>query len=136
MKPPLFATIKTTNYLPNALALREAEDNDAQAAIWLDADANVAEGNNLNVGFVSAEGELLLPPWESILAGCTARRLLQMAPELVGEVEGLTGVRVGKVGVAEAKRCKEMVLLGSFVGVVPVVRWDGVNIGNGKLTLT
>lgn len=134
IKSRFFATIKTTNYLPNALALREAEEKGAQAGIWLDEEGNVAEGNNLNVGFVSNEGVVLLPPFDRILPGCTARRLLHLVPELVKEavVPGLKGVRLAKIPVAEAKNAAEMMLLGSFVTILPVVEWDGKAIGNGK----
>jgi len=134
IKPKVFATIKTTNYLPNALALREAEENGAQAGIWLDEESNVAEGNNLNVGFVSNEGEVLLPPFDSILPGCTARRLLHLVPELVKEnaIPGLQGIRLAKIPVTEAKKAAEMMLLGSFVTILPVVQWDGKPIGNGN----
>lgn len=133
IKAKAFATIKTTNYLPNALALREAEEKGAQAGIWLDEEGNVAEGNNLNVGFVSNDGEVLLPPFESILPGCTARRLLHLVPELVKEnaVPGLKGIRLAKLPVSVAKQAAEMMLLGSFVTILPVVQWDGQPIGNG-----
>ncbi|XP_073391152.1 D-amino-acid transaminase, chloroplastic isoform X3 [Physcomitrium patens] len=133
IKPKMFATMKTTNYLPNALALREAEEKGAQAGIWLDEEGNVAEGNNLNVGFIS-EGELLLPPFDSILPGCTARRLLKLVPELVKKniIPGLKGVTLAKISLAEAKKSAEMMLLGSFVTVLPIVEWDGKPVGNGK----
>lgn len=132
IKPKMFATMKTTNYLPNALALREAEEKGAQAGIWLDEEGNVAEGNNLNVGFIS-EGELLLPPFDSILPGCTARRLLKLVPELVKKniIPGLKGVTLAKISLAEAKKSAEMMLLGSFVTVLPIVEWDGKPVGNG-----
>ena len=134
IKPKRFATIKTTNYLANALALREAEEKGAQAGIWLDEEGNVAEGNNLNVGFVSNDGVVLLPPFASILPGCTARRLLQLVPELVkeGVIPGLKGVRLANIPVAEAKNAPEMMLLGSFVTILPVVEWDGKLVGNGE----
>ena len=123
VKPKVFATIKSTNYLPNALALMEAEEKGAQAGIWLDEESNVAKGNNMNIGFVSNEGEVLLPPFDSILRGCTTRRLLHLVPKLVKEnaVPGLKGIKLAKIPVTEAKKAAEMMLLGSFVTILPVL---------------
>lgn len=85
IKDHFFATVKSTNYLPNALVVREAEEKGASVGIWLDEEGNIAEGQNMNVGFVTTDGELLLPPFDRILSGCTARRVLELAPKLVTE---------------------------------------------------
>jgi 4-amino-4-deoxychorismate lyase len=53
IKPPFFATVKSTNYLPNALVVADAKSRGAEYGIWLTADgAHVAEGPSMNVGFV------------------------------------------------------------------------------------
>ena len=136
IKDPKFATIKSTNYLPNALVVCEAEEKGASAGIWLDNEGYIAEGQNLNVGVISREGELLLPLFENILSGCTARRVIELVPELVkaNAAPGLKGVQLKKITLKEAKEASEAMLLGSGVLAVPIVEWDGKPIGNGKRT--
>ncbi|KAL3325092.1 hypothetical protein AABB24_038942 [Solanum stoloniferum] len=131
IKPPQFAVMKSVNYLPNALSKMEAEENDAYAAIWLDGDGFVAEGPNMNVAFVTKEKELLMPCFDNILSGCTAKRVVVLAENLVKEGK-LRGIRVENVSVEDAKRADEMMLIGSGVLVRSVVQWDEEVIGNGR----
>ncbi|CAA0816327.1 D-amino-acid transaminase- chloroplastic [Striga hermonthica] len=132
MKPPLFATAKTVNYLPNALAKMEAEERGAYASVWVDEEGFVAEGPNMNVAFLTSSRELVVPPFEKVLAGCTAQRLLELAGGMVREGR-LTGVRVRNLRVEEAKGSAEMMFVGSTLPVLPVVEWDGKAIGDGKV---
>lgn len=131
MKPPQFAVMKNVNYLPNALSKMEAEENDAYAAIWLDNDGYVAEGPNMNVAFVTKENELLMPKFDKILGGCTAKRVLTLAECLVKEGK-LKGIRIENVSPEEGKKADEMMLIGSGVLVRSVVQWDDHTIGDGK----
>lgn len=131
IKPPQFATMKSVNYLPNVLSKMEAEEKGAYAAIWLDGNGLVAEGPNMNVAFVTKEKELLMPNFDNILSGCTAKRVLTLAAELVREGK-LQGVNLRNVTVEEGKKADEMMLIGSGVLVRPVVQWDEQAIGDGK----
>uniref|UniRef100_A0A2P2QMA9 Uncharacterized protein n=1 Tax=Rhizophora mucronata TaxID=61149 RepID=A0A2P2QMA9_RHIMU len=131
IKPPQFATMKSVNYLPNVLSKMEAEDNDAYAAIWLDDDGFIAEGPNMNVAFVTKEKDLIMPHFEKILSGCTAKRVLTLAEGLVRQGK-LRGIKAGSVTVQEGKKAEEMMLIGSGVLVRPVVQWDEQIIGDGK----
>ncbi|XP_060169385.1 D-amino-acid transaminase, chloroplastic-like isoform X1 [Lycium barbarum] len=131
IKPPQFAVMKSVNYLPNALSKMEAEENDAYAAIWLDGDDFVAEGPNMNVAFVTKDKELLMPCFDKILSGCTAKRVLVLAAKLVKEGK-LQGIRVDNVSVEDGKRAEEMMLIGSGVLVRSVVQWDEEIIGYGR----
>ncbi|KAF7151328.1 hypothetical protein RHSIM_Rhsim02G0181200 [Rhododendron simsii] len=131
IKPPQFAIMKSVNYLPNVLSKMEAEENGGYAAIWLDNEGYVAEGPNMNVAFVNKDKELLMPHFDKILSGCTARRVLVLAEGLVKEGK-LSGMRVGNVTVEEGKRADEMMLIGSGVLVRSVVQWDEQIIGDGK----
>lgn len=131
IKPPQFATVKSVNYLPNVLSKMEAEENGAFAAIWLDNDGFVAEGPNMNVAFVTKEKVLVMPCFDKILSGCTAKRVLALAEGLVREGK-LHGIKVDSVTVDEGKKADEMMLIGSGVLVRPVVQWDEQVIGNGK----
>lgn len=131
IKPPQFATVKSVNYLPNALSKMEAEENDAYASIWLDNDGFVAEGPSMNVAFVTKEKDLLMPAFDKILSGCTAKRVLTLAEGLVKEGK-LHGIKIDDVTVEEGKKADEMMLIGSGVLVRPVVQWDNQVIGDGK----
>ncbi|KAH8482635.1 hypothetical protein H0E87_029908 [Populus deltoides] len=131
IKPPQFATVKSVNYLPNALSKMEAEENDAYASIWLDNDGFVAEGPSMNVAFVTKEKDLLMPAFDKILSGCTAKRVLTLAEGLVKEGK-LHGIKIDDVTVEEGKKADEMMLIGSGVLVRPVMQWDNQVIGDGK----
>jgi 4-amino-4-deoxychorismate lyase len=85
----------------------------------------------MNVAFVTADGALKHPTFDHILAGCTALRLLDLARAL--ESRGLvSGISVCDIPVDEARRSREMLLLGSSVKVAPIVQWDAQTIGDGK----
>ncbi|MCO5588964.1 hypothetical protein L7F22_042928 [Adiantum nelumboides] len=136
MKAPLFATMKNVNYLPNVLSLLEAEEQGAFAGIWVDDEGFVGEGPNMNVAFVNAAGELIFPAFDKILTGCTARRTLTLAQESLGGLKSpignLKGAIVRSISAQEGKSASEMMLLGSSLPIVPVVQWDGQQIGNGE----
>lgn len=131
MKPQLFATMKNVNYLPNALAKMEAEEQGAFASIWVDDEGFVAEGPNVNVAFITKDKELILPVFDNILRGCTAVRLLELAPKLV-EKGLLKSVKTENIKVEDAKLSDEMMYVGSTLPVLPIVSWDDKPIGDGK----
>ncbi|XP_020960754.1 D-amino-acid transaminase, chloroplastic isoform X2 [Arachis ipaensis] len=131
IKPPQFATTKSVNYLPNVLSKMEAEEAGAFAGIWLDHEGFVAEGPNMNVAFVTKEKELIMPHFDKILSGCTAKRILTLAEKLLSKGK-LRGIRMKHVTVEEGKSSAEMMLIGSGVLVCPVVQWDEQVIGDGK----
>lgn len=131
MKCPLFATMKNVNYLPNVLSKMEAEEQGAFASIWVDDEGYIAEGPNVNVAFISQDKELILPSFEKILSGCTAKRLLQLAPKLV-EQGILKDVKTANLTVDEAKGAAEMMYVGSTLPLLPIIEWDGKPIGDGK----
>ncbi|KAK9049243.1 hypothetical protein SSX86_031790 [Deinandra increscens subsp. villosa] len=132
MKVPMFAISKNVNYLPNVLSKLEAEEKGAFASIWVDDEGFIAEGPNVNVGFITHEKELILPFFDKILSGCTAKRLLELAPKLV-ENGSLKSVKVGNITVEEAKQAAEMMYIGSTLPVLPIIEWDEKPIGDGKV---
>lgn len=130
MKHPFFAGIKSVNYLPNALAMAEAEERGAFASVWVDEGGYVAEGPTMNVAFVTAGGELVLPAFDKILSGCTAKQLLALAPKLV-EAGLLKSVHDARISADEARQCAEMMFLGSGLPLLPVIERDGQPVGDG-----
>jgi 4-amino-4-deoxychorismate lyase len=131
IKPALYAITKATNYLPNVLMQMEAKAAGLDNGIFVDADGHVGESSNMNVAFVTADGVLRHPRFVHVLPGCTSLRLLELARGLVGHGL-LTGVEVCDIPVAQARRAREMLMLGSSIKVAPVVAWDGQPIGDGR----
>ncbi|XP_057443230.1 D-amino-acid transaminase, chloroplastic-like [Lotus japonicus] len=131
IKHPQFATTKSVNYLPNVLSKMEAEEVGAFAGIWLDDEGFVAEGPNMNVAFVTKEKVLIMPYFDKILSGCTAKRVLSLAECLLREGK-VQRIKTKNVTVEEGKQADEMMLIGSGVLVCPVVQWDEQVIGDGK----
>ena len=131
IKPPFFARVKSTNYLPNVLVVLEAKDKGADNGVFIDHHGMIAESSNMNVAFVTRDGVFRHPPFDAILSGVTVQRLFQLARRLV-ESGDLKDIRIGDVPVEEGKAAAEMMLVGSSVKVAPVVEWDGRPIGDGR----
>nr|ACJ84969.1 unknown [Medicago truncatula] len=131
MKAPLFATMKNVNYLPNVLSVLEAEEKGAFGSIWIDEVGYIAEGPNVNVAFITQEKELVMPFFDNILYGCTAKRLLELAPKLVDQ--GVLKSVTTKNMTVEARGAVEMMYVGSTLPVLPIIMWDDQPIGDGKV---
>ena len=48
----------------------------------MDSEGFVAEGSVMNIGIITHEGELVVPPFEQTLAGVTLQRLLHLLREV------------------------------------------------------
>lgn len=131
IKPPLFARIKSTNYLPNVLVVLEAKDRGADNGVFIDQRGNVAESSNMNIAFVTKDRLFRHPPFEAILSGITIQRVLEFTQRLVTQ-GALRAVRLADIPVAEGRGAAEMMLIGSSIKIAPVVEWDGQKIGDGK----
>jgi len=131
IKPPFFARVKSTNYLPNALVIMEAKDHGADNGIFIDHRGLVGESSNMNVACVTKDRVLRHPTFDAILTGITVQRVLQLAQRLV-EQGDLRAIEVADLSVAEARAAVEMLMLGSSIKVAPIVQWDGQPIGDGQ----
>lgn len=131
IKPPYFARVKSTNYLPNALVILDAKDHGADNGIFIDERGLVGESSNMNVAFVTHDRVFRHPKFDAILSGITIQRIMELAQQLVQQGD-LKDIVVDDIAVEEGRAAAEMMLVGSSVKVAPVVRWDGQPIGNGK----
>lgn len=131
IKAPIYAITKATNYLPNVLMQMEAKEAGFDTGVFIDADAHVGEGSNMNVAFVTDDAVLVHPTFDHILAGCTSLRMLELAKQLQDRGV-LKHIEVRDVTVPEARAAREMLLLGSSVKVVSIVQWDDQTIGDGR----
>ncbi len=117
---------KLGNYLASALALRTARDAGAEEALVVNREGLVVEGPTSNL-FAVLKGELVTPPLEAgILAGITRGRVLALAAE-----QGIA-VRFRALTIAELQQADELFLTSTIREIVPVVRVDGLTIGDGK----
>ena len=84
IKAPSMATIKSNNYLPNALAQDDAEaDPNATHGIFVDQDGYVSEGGTFNVAFITNDDELVVPTFDNSLAGTTILRIMELIPKVM-----------------------------------------------------
>ena len=118
--------IKSLNYLNNILAKIEALQSGVVEAIMLNKDGYVAEctGDNL---FIFSEGKLQTPPPHAgILEGITRGVVMDLAREIDIPVEERQLTRFD-LYVAD-----ECFLTGTAAEIVPVVRIDSRDIGDGQ----
>jgi len=131
IKPPLFARIKSTNYLPNVLVVVEAKDLGAENDVFIDQRGMVAESSNMSLAFVTKDRVFRHPPFDAILSGITIQRVLDFAQRLMQQ-GALVAVRLADIPVEEGHAAAEMMLIGSSIKVAPVVEWDEKKIGDGR----
>lgn len=131
VKSGIFATIKSCNYLPNALLKKQAVDAGADFAVAFDENGFVAEGATENVGIVDASGRLRVPGPDRILSGTTMNRALELAEPLVRDAL-LSGIVRGPITREELQTAREILIFGTTPDVTAVVSLDGRPIGDGK----
>jgi branched-chain amino acid aminotransferase len=131
VKPGMFATVKTCNYLPNVLMKKEAVDLGVDFTVSLDEHRNLAEGATENIGIVTRGKELFMPPSEHVLAGTTARRTMEFAQQLKGE-RMLTAAEFRHISMGMVRCAAEMHIYGTTPNITPVTVFDGKPVGNGK----
>jgi len=119
--------IKTVMLLPACLAKEAARKEGAQEAWFIDSDGFVTEGASSNAWIVVDGGTVItrqIAP--DILAGVTRATL----------IEGLTRQGISLMErpfrISEAQSAREAFITSATNTVMPVVRIDGVAIGDGK----
>jgi branched-chain amino acid aminotransferase len=130
-KPPLYATIKNCNYLPNMLMRKEAADRNMHFVMSYDSKGHLAEGATENMGVVTHARELLFPHIEGILAGTTMVRVMELAEGLVKSGE-ITRVGFADLPLDAVRSAAELLVVGTTLDVVAVTRYDDRPVGNGK----
>ena len=135
MKPQLLATIKSNNYLLNVLTHMEAIDLGGTFGILVDDDGYVAESCVLNAVFITKDHTLRTPPFDGILFGTTVRRVMDLASEVLIEEGLISSVDQSPVLASDVSgdQVTEMFLCGGDTHLYPVVSWDGLAVGDGKV---
>ncbi len=118
--------IKSVALLPNVLAKQQARENEAYEAWFVDAEGLVTEGASSNAWIVTKDGKVVTRSAEhGILAGITRSVLTDVLAALQIKFEERPFTP------AEAYEAAEAFVTASSQIVMPVVRIDGRNIGNG-----
>ncbi len=132
VKPTYFATVKSCNYLPNVLMKKEAVDWNVDFVISVDENGNMGEGATENIGFITRDNRLIMPPAERVLQGTTVARVFRLAEEILKPAGIISDVAYENISVAGAKNVKEIVIIGTTPDIVPVVEFEGEPVADGK----
>jgi len=118
--------IKTTSYLQNLLAKREALESGADEAIFLNEKAEVCEGSMTNL-FILSGATLVTPALGcGVLAGITREAVLELARRF-----GMETLET-RFGVDEIAGAGEAFLTNSVIGLMPLVSIGGKPVGSGR----
>lgn len=119
--------IKSVSLLPNVLAKQQARENNAYEAWFVDHEGHVTEGSSSNAWIVTRDNKVITRSVDSgILAGITRAVLIEVLAALQIKLEERPFTP------AEAYEAAEAFVTASSQIVMPVVRIDGRNIGDGK----
>jgi len=130
VKNPFFAVIKSCNYLPNVLMKMEAIKAGCKYSVNLDEEGFIGEGSTENICIVSEDGYVKIPEFEHTLAGTTAARVFQLACILESK-KLIKGVQFARISPEDVYLASEVMMMGTSINLVPVVRFDGKAIGKG-----
>ncbi len=118
--------VKSLNYLNNVMARIEANLANADEALMLNDQGNVAECTADNV-FVIKNGQIFSPPISAgALRGITRSVAFEIAAEL--------GIKITETNITrhDVFIADECFLTGTAAEVIPVIKADGRPIGNGR----
>jgi len=119
--------LKTGNYLPSILALRQAVAQQGEDAIMINAEGHIAEGATSNV-FMVANGAVATPHLETgVLAGITRELVIELCTD-----EGLA-CDERTIEPDELRAADEVFLTSSVRGIMPVTTLDGATVGTGTM---
>lgn len=119
--------IKTVGLLPNALASQYAKEQGASEAWLVDRDGFVTEGSHSNAWIVTADRKIVTRPAEhGILRGITRTVIFEVAKKLGHQIDERPFTLKEALAATEAFNTSATQI------VMPVVKIDGVAVGNGK----
>ncbi len=126
IKDSWLAQIKSCNYLPNVLMKMESVDRGLDFVIGIDERGLIAEGPTENIMLVDQNDTLLHPPFANILKGITMMRTCELARKHGFKTE------IKPISEEDLRSAREVVITGTSLNVLPVVKFENYVIGNGK----
>ncbi|WP_157493407.1 aminotransferase class IV [Desulfonatronovibrio magnus] len=117
-KQSYMARMKSVNYLPNVLMKKEAIDKGYDFALCFDENGFLAEGSIENAVIVNQAGKLIVPDLSNALTGTTLMRALDLIKNEVSFI--FRGIQEDEIYEA-----REVILLGTTLDAVSVVRYNG-----------
>lgn len=130
-KDAFFARIKSCNYLLNVLMKKESVDRNLDFTVGYSVEGFLTESSTENIVVLDREGCLCRPRLHQILRGTTMMRLFEMAEEFVGQE--IAGVQERDLTEQDILEAREVMMVGTTLDVLPVVQYEGQNIGSGKV---
>lgn len=117
-KQSYMAKIKSVNYLPNVLMKKEAVDKGYDFALCFDENDCLAEGCIENVVIVNDQGKIVIPDLNNALTGTTLMRAIDLIKNEVPFI-------FRSITESEIYEAREVILLGTTLDAVSVVRYNG-----------
>ncbi|KAJ9508173.1 hypothetical protein QJQ45_021534 [Haematococcus lacustris] len=137
--PDVFATIKSTNYLRNALVLQHAESQGFDVGLFVDDEGHVQEGPNMNLAIITQEDVMITPPPTGCLEGVTMQRLIELIPHEVRRSPNdvvIKDIRRRPISIEEVAAAKEVFVTSTTLRVMGIVSLDGTPIADGTPGIT
>jgi len=117
-------TVKNYHWLDLVKGLYAAYANDAETAILLDANGNVAEGPGFNV--FAVKNNKISSPKFGVLMGITRQTIFDLSEEMQ------IACTTDDLAPSELKAADEVFVTSTAGGVMPVTKIDQTSIGTGS----
>ncbi len=129
-KEPFFSTIKSCNYLQNVLMKKESVDRKLDFTIALDDKGFIAESSTENIFIIDKNNKIRIPSLNNILNGTVLLRLLK----LINENSQFKSLKVieGPISKIDLLEANEVLMIGTTLDVLPVVKCEDTLFSNGK----
>lgn len=118
--------IKSTNLLANCLALEHVKRQGGFEAALFDKQGLLTEATHSSILWANGGRIFGTPGHENILPGCTRLLAGRLAERLGKRIED------ARISIDDLKRADEVLLMGTSIEVMPVVRVDDAVIGTGQ----
>lgn len=137
LKPTRLATMKSNNYLLNAIVCDEARKKGGYIGLQYDPVTKIVyEGSIGNIAIVDQNNVFKTVPFDNILAGTTVKRLMEIIKTNINSTDNnipkLNGCELVNLKIDEVYNAKEVISLGGG-GIVPITILDDAIIADGKV---
>jgi len=105
---------------------KEAVDRQLDFVIGTDGQGNITESATENIMIIDNEGAVVHPEFDYILKGITMMRVCELARE-----NGFK-TKIKPISLEELQSAREVIITGTSLNVLPVVKFENQKIGNGK----